>query len=281
MLFFVPHPLVSSLTAIENYLGISEGWQPLNDVQRKLIKGVYAEKTDLGFFRDRELKTYAGQSAAKLNEILRTEGFDIRLGELGQNGIGAVSVIKLMFLWISQGIRYPMNIGGKTYLAMKFDKGFSVLNSPFHDFPIARLEAMGGYEVFFTAQGDRRTIPNNGFVLYETIERIISSAQKASNDFESLRMPIIKVKTDIDISWMIGMRISKGKRSAVLEQAKEQLKLDVDEKGAKMEVASALGSRSYDFKIAEQFYVLVRKAGLKKGILYGLVDSNGWMEIPG
>jgi len=283
MLFFVPHPPLSSLIAIEKYLEMGQDWRPMSDIQRKFVRGVYAERTDLGFFRERELKTFAGQSASRLNEILKTEGFDIRLQELGPDGIGAVSIMKIVFEWISKATKFPARVDGKSYSFLKFKEGFSVLHSPDHGFPVIKLEAMGGYEVFVTVQGDRRTIPNDGFALHDAIEKIVSSAGKVPDEFDFLKMPSIKVKADIDISWITGLKIAqRGKKGVIIEQAREQVKLEVNEHGVKAEAAAAVGTRSseYGLTIDESFFIRIKKAGVKKAILDGFIDRDGWVEIP-
>lgn len=286
LLFFAPHPLIASLEAIEIYLNMeSRGWQSSTDDQRKLIKGEYADRYDLGFFRrGRELKTFAGESAAKLNEKLKEEGFDIRLDELGDNGVGAVAVLKAIFDWISKPTRSSANIGGLKYATLKFEEGFTVMTAINHNFPIVRLEAMGGYEVFITVQGDKRTIPTDGFVLQRTIGDIMTYAKKVSDNSDFFSMPMIKAKADIDVSWMNGLTISqKGKRTITIGQAKEQVMLSVDEKGVQAEVAAAAGTRGVQKQglvVNEPFFIMIKKAGIKKGVLYGYIDSNGWVEVP-
>ena len=286
MLFFVPHPLLSSLRAIEEYLRAEpgKGWQSFSDEQRKLIKEVYAERADLGFFNERQLRTFVGESAAKLNETLKNEGFTIRLGELGENGIGAVSAMKVLFDWTAEAVRSLISADGSRYTAMKFKNGFTVLNAINHDFPIIRLEARGGHEVFISVQGDKRSVPQNGIALQEKIDAIMTYAKPVSSDIEFVKLPVIKTRTDIDVSWMLGLKFSvKGKRAVEIQQAKEQVKLEVDERGVKAEAAAAVGTRGgseHGLTINEPFFIFIKKAGIKKGILYGLIDASGWVEVP-
>lgn len=280
-LFFVPHLSIASLVAIERYLGLHQRWQSINDPQRELIRGTYAERSDLGYFSEQELKTYAGQSAAKINETLKSAGFDIRLGELGPDGVGAVSIMKIVFEWIAQATKSQLRSGKETFAALKFKEGYAVFASKEHESLIVRLETSGGYEVFVT-ESDRKTTPTDGFALRDMIERVVSSSRKiSSSSFDFFKMPKIKANENVDISWLIGMKIARGGgKYVVIEQAKEQVKLETDTKGAKVEAAAALGTRGgeYGLTIDKPFLMLIRKKGLKNGILYGLVDSASWAE---
>ncbi|MDD4931516.1 MAG: hypothetical protein PHG66_05240 [Candidatus Colwellbacteria bacterium] len=280
--FFVPHPLMACLVGVEKHLGSTKEWKPTNAGQKKFIYDIYTERGDLRFFRDWELKTYADKSAAKLNEILKKKEFDIYLSDLGPDGVGAVSILKVVFDWIKKGIKCSMEFSGKNYQAMKFEDGFTVYSSPKHRFPIVKMEAMGGYEIFITLSGEGRSVPSDGFSLYDTINGImknISIDEEATYENKFLKVPYLKIDTELDVGWMLGIS-NEGldKRPVVLEQVKEQLKLVVDEKGMKIDAAAAVGTRSMGITINKPFYMLVKKKGVWYGIVYSLIDTDALVE---
>ena len=133
--------------------------------------------------------------------------------------------------------------------------------------------------------------PTDSFETLEMARHLISTQKYTSSYFESYSVSFPMVDLDIkpDITWLIGMRTMRTDnpdKGWEIDQALMQTKVKLNEEGAEVREAVALGVRcfcaSFDLKrqfvIDEPFMFVVQRDGLKEPLFSAYIDVDGWIK---
>lgn len=287
-------PIVAAVRKLDAFLGPNRQWTPMNDWQHTFAKLGLARAEELAKLSEAELRAWASTKAEELNAILAREGFKIKLNPFQRGEVGTVSILKVLVEWLVTGTKYPIfTRDGKQYPGVRVPSHgtvqgvhrplFTVLTVHNHRNPIACVETKSGDKVFMTIAD----APKEGFALVDAIDGLRSGCGKSVEKFMRLRFPMIDLDQEVDITSLIGMHTED--EAGVpwdITQALQQTKLRMDEVGAKVESAVAIGATMRgmvpppppEFVIDEPFFFWIERLGMTMPILYAYLAEDTWKE---
>jgi len=229
-------PIVAALSKALLFLQLPVApaqFTPVLEIQNEFIYTYFAKGYDkLNAFDDQELRSWASTDANELNAILKKEGFAIELEQFGQDGFGVVSILDVLVKWLEKGKKSTIDADGKQYDAVKMHEGFIVYSSPHHPYPLLCVSTKSGDQVWMTIADE----PLPGFRLLEKINDIKKDIQLVH--YDDVKFPMIDYDQENDISWLLGLKLLSTYR---ISQARQQTKFKMNEEGAHVKSAVALG----------------------------------------
>ncbi|MEK7503512.1 MAG: hypothetical protein AAB577_00840 [Patescibacteria group bacterium] len=274
-------PIVSALVKSEDILGKNPNWRAVKDEQAIFIKDFFSRRHEIAIFFGKELRSWASLVAAELNEVLQKEGFDIRLNDFGEKEFGVVSILNILVEWLEKGTKINLLVKGKRYPAIRLESGFEARESLKYSKSIAVLNTKSGDQVFMTV-ADR---PYEGFELISRIEEISNGFMLNGSRYDSLTFPMVDLNHEVNIGWLKGMwtRDQKGDEFEI-SQALQQTKFKMNEAGARVKSAVALGVRfvaalpTRSFIIDKPFFLWIRRPGMSVPVIYAYIDEADWKD---
>ncbi len=272
--------LAQSIIFASGTQNISDTWYQqfltTNQQQHTLINTYAPAHKELSHFTQDELGAWASKNYQELNDILASKEFDIRLTPF--DGFGVVSILDIKTEWLHAGspttISCPDN--GQTYNGVEIAKGYKVFSSANHEHPIAQLHTQSGDTIYLT----KATEQQSGFELLDTIQTIKRDLT-ANNDYDGkLIFPKACVDHQPDVSWLLGMEFD----IYTLEQAKQQTKFTLDETGAEVKSAVAIGwtesvCYSNNLVIDQPYIVWWERKDVSIPVVVALVAQDSWQKI--
>lgn len=279
----VIHPIISALIAAESELGEDRKWSPTNDRQREFIR--IFEENRAQTARIPEIESLSSSSHQLINEFLRERGFSIALSPFAPGDFGVASVLKLALEWLERGVEVPIfDPQGRRYPGVKIKgEGVEFFANPEHDHPIVVLKTKTGDEVLLTVAGSPVPIP--AAALADFAKAITGHLGHHPERIEEVRFPMIDLDQQVDVSWLVDMStLDESKMPWRIDQALQQTKFRMNEVGAKVESAMAVGMRYTSFRpimpyvIDQPFVAIVRRPSLKEPIFVGYIDKDVWKK---
>ena len=278
----VTYPIVAALLEAERHLKSEVGIWGLDTKNHDMQAWFYdsylsvcrGEISDLD-----EIKTKVSKKADVLNKFLKDNGFSIQLDPFDPDGFGVVSILDVLVKWIKEGIVTDVECDGTKYPAVRLNEGVSVHKSPNHNYPVAKINTKGGKDfVCMTILDEQKA----DFELVDLAIEISKSLVQDSS-YGSVVFPMINLNQEVDISWLLGMTIldEKGK-NFFISQAKQQTKLRMNQHGARVESAVAIGMRKgcavakKELVIDKPFLIWIEREGLQKPLFVGHLQTNCW-----
>jgi hypothetical protein len=280
------------------------------ELQRDLTDRVGALYPELA--KIPELKAWARMKAEELNEILKSEGFEIQLDPWPHNNdhFGVVSILDVTVKWLVEG-----NGKAKVYLpAHSRTRGVDARQS----YPAFTLDRKDNQIEFFepsTAEKPLIKIPTQSgdvvwiqqepmvrspkpFELYDVAEKLQGFKEGPKADrvrdkyarTKDVTIPKVKLRKQVDIGWMKGMRIfgelgSKARDPFVIEQALQEVRFVMNEKGARAKTATAMGiARSISLIENEhvvvdgEFLFWIERPGISTPLFVGNFTPDDWQD---
>ncbi len=279
----VIHPIISALIAAESELGEGRKWSPTNDRQRELIRIFEESRAQTAGIP--EIESLSSSSHQLINEFLRERGFSIALQPFAPGDFGVASVLSLALEWLERGVEVPVfDLQGRRYPGVKIKgKGVEFFANPEHDHPIVALKTKTGDEVLLTVAGSPVPIPQAA--LADFAKAITSHLGHYPGHIEEVCFPMVDLDQLVDISWLLGL--STTDESGMpwrINEALQQTKFRMNEVGAKVESAVAVGMRYTSFRpnmpyvIDQPFVAIVRRPSLKEPIFVGYIDTDVWKK---
>jgi hypothetical protein len=239
----VLHPIFAALKGAEEFLGPNRVWTPLNPAQERLLAFLETHLSDLT--KIPEMKTKASYDAEAINTFLEQHGFTIQLEPFKDGEFGVASLMQILVEWLRPGRAFKMTSrhDGKEYDAVSLpdDAG-----ATFHD---ARSEGIRCTFVRIpTKNGDSICLlptnkvgrPRPQFLL-DIVQEVRASATH-NQGFEGVHFPMVDLDESKDLDWLLGMETAaQSGRPHSISQAKQQTRLKMNQHGAKMESAVAIG----------------------------------------
>ncbi len=275
------YPIIAALVAAAKELKPGSRWRAGSHQQMQFMAGPFT-KGELDVENFPEISTKSSNDAATLNKFLVDNGFSIRLDPFEPDEFGVVSILKLLLEWLEKGRETVIRYQDTMYPAAQLTKDcVSFFSSPNHSFPVVVIKTKTGDEVLLSMADPSY----EGSDLDAHIDRVFGDL-KRRHDFAGLIFPMVDLDERVDISWLIGMSaLFGGGIVGRITQALQQTKFAMDEKGAKVESAVALGVMRCslqeivpDHTINQPFFAMVRRQGLQLPIFSGYIAPDCWKK---
>ncbi len=282
------HPILSALYAAVSFLTVDPYWTPVNQQQKYFLVNHYSKKNDLAFFNDKELRVWVSRNHETLNEILRKERFSIQLQPFSPRGFGVVSILDVMVEWLDAGEKTKIHrqiehndlkdyAKFQEYPAVKIEKGFTVYKSDAHKHPVICLQTKSGDLVWITIADQ----PLQSFELHQRMTTILQSRTEQKG-YDFIKFPMVDLDQKIDIAWLLNMRVGTFETWSI-DQALQQTKFKMNEKGAHARSAVAIGVKrlsaaSKSVAIDRPFYVCITRPSVELPILTAYITEKNWKD---
>ena len=278
----VMSPINGVLGKSEDILGKDRLWNPVNNEQYHFLTDFFSKRDHLRGFSEKEFRNWVSRIASELNEVLRREGFDIQLQDFQDGEFGIVSILDVLVEWLVRGMKTEIYVNDTEYPAVRLENtAFEPYTSFGHRHPIAMLYTKSGDKVYMTI-ADR---PYRDFGLIDRINGIRGDLRRASR-YDYLKFPMVNLNHQVDISWLKGMwtiDANSGQR-AEISQALQQVKFKMNETGARVKSAVAIGVRfvsalsNQPLVIDKPFFLWIEREGMSTPIIYAYIDQEDWKD---
>lgn len=268
----------------EEFFGENRKWERINYKQSVFLELYDNYKKDV--LKMGNMKTLASRSAAELNKFLAENGFDIRLEDLGPDGVGVVAILDRLVKWLAEADSGEQKIyrDGTEYPAFRLEgTGVRFYISKNHYEPIAELETQTGDKVYLTKLEE----PFDGLELTERALDIIKSQKVPCCDYKGVIIPEVMIDKQVDISFLLGMSTKDSEGDPwFISQALQQAKFAMNKEGARVKVATALAAVRYcvgpiveppDLIFDSPFLLwIVGREGSDLPLISIYVDTDSW-----
>ena len=291
-------PIISAVCKATVFLGADTNiCHPVNPAQEAFLSAYVSKQSELKKFKDDELRTWATTDYQSLNKLLKDEGFSI---QLDQCDFGVVSILNVLVKWLNLGEKTEITRRGIQYPAVKLGESHQVRLHSWERYeyvqstlgfpsPKRPEQALCRQEVLEipTQSGDTVWITiadwptADGFVLLKHIDAIRRNLIDCPDANITAIFPMVDLDQKVDISWLSGMELGP---KYVIDQAKQQTKLKVNEVGALVQSAVTLGIKAVCCKperkivIDRPFYLWIERPGVSHPIFAGCIKESDWKE---
>jgi hypothetical protein len=248
-------PVLGCLRAAEEFIGRLIEWKAMSSTQEEFLFA-YSDHVSIANTLGDVLRRKADRDIKVINQWLEENGFSIRLTqEVGKDGFAVASILDVLCEWMAEGVRTTIEKPGASYPAVKLkkDDGVSLVQHPdLHGHPIIRIRTKGGEKVCMTVADG---IPEGLLGLHSKV-RSLQLAATPDYRYEGVVFPMVQYDRAEDISFLVGMRIKDSQY--YINEAVQQTRFRMNEKGARAESAAAMGVRCFSLGGDRKPYVLDR-----------------------
>lgn len=275
------YTIIAALKRAEEMMDLKKDWKPENEIQKRFLKNFLKEcrKDNVD-----EIELEVSDKAERINTFLEKKGFSIRLQPFPINTLGFVSILDIIVEWLCLGekIKIDAKNGGK-YDGVRIKKeGVSFFESTVHGYRyiIACIHTKSGDMVFITVPKE----PLEGLDLLEMVDTINKNIITLYNVYEGVRFPMVDLDITSDIGWLKGMSTTNARNTpAEIIQAVQQIKIKMNEKGARFQSTTAMAVilrciniPKEDLIIREPFLVWVERHNIEKPLMAAFITEDNW-----
>lgn len=295
------YPITSALKRAEDILGEGSKWNPLSEMQRNFLEIFFTPQVRDEAVRleeaDKLIESVASWDAAEINSFLKTRNFQIALDPFREHEFGAASVLDLLVEWLDEGESFPLppkdpDMEGERYPGVKMTKSISFSRDVTQKrlgAPILTLHTKTGDRVHLMVP--HGNLPEGDFELVQyAMDQ--SSGARPCTDFENAYFPKVDLDHEADISWLKKLQIEPTalEHEQEISQALQQTKLKMNEKGARVRSAVAIGVMRTTsvgprpkppLIINEPFLCWVERPGYSRPIFVGYITEEDWKDPQG
>lgn len=263
-LMFSPATVVAMLMEAERNGFPIDGWETVNDEQRRLLElmPLYHEQITEGSIPE-QIPSFifppqigiAGFMEIKMEWLLTALTVTIRMGET-EEAIESEAQI-------ADGVRLEM---GVTH--------FQVSEEQF----VTSIETKTDDKIYVAATDK---MPKDIFDLISMVDELFSLIKpgKRSRKYEDVVFPMVYAEEEMPLEWLKGLRLGKG---SFIDFAIQKNELAVDEFGARVRSAAVgsmmLGIPSPPLIIRGPFLIWVERNGVV--LFYGYIAEDSWKRPP-
>lgn len=321
-------PILAALFIANTYKNIDTvTWHTKNPMQQVLVNNYWPNLNDLTLLKTGELEPKASNNVVVINKFLSDHNFQIQLNDLHDPlSFYVASILKIMLEWEQAGQTTTIHADQKEYPAVNFDKPGTqyhvYFTKPTATMPdpnqIIEVKTKNGDLVYMMIHHEKIPVtvhympkcspgmgiprmiycqtfykdrsPLSDFTLLDNIElwqKNICPEQQIY--YDEVNFPMVDINQEVDIKWLETLEACKGNESIYyIAQALQQTKFQMNEKGAKVESAVAIGCRCTCcpvFKpkkiltIDKPFYLWIIRPGMKTPIFAAFIDKDSW-KVP-
>jgi hypothetical protein len=273
------------LPAIDNGLQLAnpqrKAWTTVNETQERYFADYGRSRFDLAGLAA-YLKSKVTNSADELNQWFAENGWTLNLS-FPPEGLGIGSIFDLLVDWkvpgkkMQGGINIRQDGDWVFYEGGEMDPsaGLTACKVDGHEHPMFEVSTLQpGWKVFLVesdAPCDPMDLPRKAAELL--------ARGRTDYSFEKLAFPFVRLEADVDISWMVGMRVEGGFR---IDEAVKRVKLTLDDKGARAQSAVAYLMRGMElgvYKIELPFFVIFQQEGAELPAFVALSAPDSWIRV--
>lgn len=278
-------PIVGALREAVRFKKASdESWQPLTESQKTFVQNVYRPVLgDMSKFSDNELRYLASFSHEEINTWLKDNGFDIKLEPFQRpTDFGAASIQDVKVEWQDEGtkVEVPDAHNRSLHKGVKLKSNVTYVQDSSHDFPVAVIQTKNGDIVKMTCTSDNYV---SGMQVLEDVVLYDRIAERTS--FDSISFPMIDLEDKPNISFLKGMRFSVNGEDMEIAQAIQQTFFKMNEKGARVKSAVAIGVRVASISmpkpqmiIDRPFLLWISRPGTSSPYFAAYLDRDCWRD---
>ena len=275
------YTITAALKRAEETMSLKKDWQPKNEIQRRFLKNFLplCRKYNVD-----EIELEVSDKAEKINTFLEKKGFSIRLQPFPPNTLGFASILDLIVEWLHLGekIKIDAKNGGK-YDGVRIKKeGVSFFESTVYGYRhiIAGILTKSGDMVFITVPKE----PIEGLDIIEMTDAISKNVDILPGIYDGVRFPMVDLDITNDIGWLKDMSTTNARNiPATITQAVQQIKIKMNEKGARFQSATAMAITlkcvsipKQDLIIREPFLVWVARHNFDKPLMAAFITEESW-----
>jgi hypothetical protein len=271
----------AALKRAEEIMKLRNDWKSENEVQRRFLKNFLQACRNSNVD---EIELEVSDNAEKINTFLEKKGFSIRLKPFPPNTVGFASVLDLIVEWLHLGEKvkiYAKNGGIYDGVRIKKDSA-AFFESTINGYRqiIACIQTKSGDMVFITVPKE----PLEGLDLIEMADNIFKNMDILPGRYDGIRFPMVDLDITNDIGWLKGMWTTNVIGTpADITQAVQQIKIKMNEKGARFQSATAVAVTlrsimipKQDLIIDEPFLVWVSRHDLEKPLMAAFITEESW-----
>lgn len=172
--------------------------------------------------------------------------------------------------------------GEKTsYPAVEIEDNFAVYSTQNYSQPLVCIDTKNGDTVWMTVADHNK--PLRDFELLQWIHSIKQDRVPHARRYNSVTFPMVDLDQEVDITWLLNMALAE---DAVIAQALQQTKLKMNEIGARVKSAVAIGlceascmpRKEAKIVIDKPFYLWIERPGVTDPIFAGYISQNEWKD---
>lgn len=300
-------PLIAGLSFFSQDNSLTP-WQSTNDAQQHFLDTLYPNVANLDKLSIYEMQGCTSSNLNEVNAFLKSNNFSMQLEQGGDKSIYLASILNVLFEWgfecaeiteltgkndknIYSAIKIPEKLGSLAGKQYSYATCFQVLTvEQYHDRGIFKLPSKQGDFLYITPirqnnkanQPDVDKAKSGDFLLLEHIEKISTMLKKGSYQkhdglVKTLTIPMIDLNAEITHDWMIGMK----NEPYFVNQALQQIRFKLDEKGARVEsgfAAEMALCESSDMILNEPFFLWIEREGIDTPIFAAYLDEESWKD---
>lgn len=275
------YTITAALTRAEEMMNLKKDWQPKNETQKRFLKNFLQLCRK---YNVEEIELQVSDNAEKINTFLEKKGFSIRLQPFPPNTLGFASILDLIVEWLYPGEKIKIDAkNGEKYEGVRIKKeGVSFFESRVHGYRniIVRIRTKSDDMVFITIPNE----PLRGLDLIEMADTISKHKDILLDTYDGVRFPIVDLNITNELGWLKGMSTVNARDiPAEVTQAVQQIKIKMNEKGARFQSATAMAVTfkcisipKQDLIIREPFLVWVERPNLKKPLMAAFITEEDW-----
>jgi hypothetical protein len=238
--------ITKALAALEEMELAPCTWTPTNPAQEQFLTWYYSNRKAISQLN--HLEALVSDSYTVLNSYLEELGFVGMFEPF--DGLGVASVLDLLLEWVEEGSVTTFKrttgddgvIDEASYPAFKLEaRGVRFYEVVGHRYPLASLQTKSGDCLWLAIAHNQ---PDDGMDLFHTAQRILSAPRAPISTLDGgTIIPMLEIDIEPDISWMKGLFTDNSRDGYhQIVQAFQQFKLRANEKGARVKVATGLGT---------------------------------------
>ena len=291
-------PVLGCLKAAEDFLNGEAGWEKSgrvidwttsNNTQREFM-ALFWDHMPVVDQLGENLKRKADRDYEVINKWLKDNKFDIQLTVPADNNTSNVfavaSILDVLVEWLELGEKTSLRsvITGNSFDAVELKRAQGVvgfLDEAIHPHNVVRLTTKSGDFVFMTCID---SLPKNTFAIADKI-RSLEEVFKMPDQVDGVVFPMVDYNSQVDISWICGMTTGKSLDDFKIEQALQQTKFRMNERGARAQSAVAMGFRCrsvapvrHTVYMDRPFLLWIERQGIKVPLFAGVFAEDVWKE---
>lgn len=230
------YPIVGAVRKVDDILGPDRNWSATHPMQHMFLRDLYTGEALAELACIPELESIASKSHTDINRWLAERKFTIKLDRFPKDGFGTACMLDVAVQWLVTG--EVRKLPGLRVPGVFLKEGVTIWTpwkSPLGT--VARILTKTGDLVSMALFANGKGL--EGFDLLE----LVSGLKCAANpDFAGVHFPMVDLDEQPDISWLQGMNtIDQNSEPWLIAQAKQQTKFKMNQFGARVKSAAAIG----------------------------------------
>ena len=273
-----PYTMPAAFVRAEDVIGPRRLWNAVNGLQGKFLDVHQVCREQVGDVP--EIVSMASWDYQEINRFLRERGFSIQLRPFNPDTFGVAAILKVLLKWLHKGVKATIVAPSRAeYPAvfMKESAGAAMYSVSGHTNPVIALPTQTE-DVVILSMLDQA--PEDEFEVVSVARHFLAKLQ--SRGAVEVTFPMVDLDIQADLSWLIGLWTSRAGQRSTVSQAVRQTKVQMNEKGVKVEDAFAAGItlecmmsvRSHT--IDRPFLMVISRPGLKVPLFAGYITEDHW-----